>query len=153
MSQAKYQSVKKNLIEEVRRLMQIHHEYVPYSFSDTKDYLSGCVFVMDCQASESMSLEKLIADGYPNPEFISNFLEVFITVDDLKGFSDSKEQAKFFKDYIESELLFYRFKDSSKFETIDDVLNAVNEFCFWSPKFIMLNSVWHNICDLSVLEH
>lgn len=133
------------------KILQGHYEHVPNQFSNNQNYQNGCVIVLDSNEAMDISIDDLIEDGYPHPEFLSEFLDVSIE-DDETGTENIEDMAEIIVEDIGTNLIFYRFKDDSKLETLEDVLRAVNKFSFWSPIYIMLNGKWYNTYDIGAVD-
>lgn len=146
------EEIKKQLKEEVKKLMQQHYEHVPNQFSSSPDYLNGCVIVMDSKDAMDICLDSLIEDGYPKPDSLSEFLDVMIGNYEVDELDSIQESAAWIDEDIGMNFMFYRFKDSSKFKVLDDVLNTVSEFSFWSPIYIMLNGHWYNTFNVGAVD-
>ena len=63
-----------------------------------------------------------------------------------------QECAAWVDEDISMNTTFFRFKDASEFNQLEDVLKAVNKFSFWLPTYIMLNGTWYDTYEIGAVD-
>lgn len=138
-------SLKEEIKKNVGEIIAQHYDFVPEQFSNAENYAKGCVIVMDCKDAMDIDLDSagLIQDGYMSPESTLKLLDVYLSQYEFEEDETAQECSEAFIEYI-GENVFFRFKDSSSFKALNDVLKAVREFSFWSPIYVMLDGTWYD---------
>lgn len=67
-----------------------------------------------------------------------NLLDIFMVENRQEEYENTKEYVESFVYYI-NDLSFFLFKDSSKYNNVEDVLIEVRKHSFWMPSYVIIN--------------
>lgn len=147
---------KEGILSELQKIVEGHYQHVPDQFSHRQNYLDGCVIAMDIKEAMDIVLDDgdigIIEDGCPKPEYLLGLFEVALDNYGLDDNENIQECAAWVDEDISMNTTFFRFKDASEFNQLEDVLKAVNKFSFWLPTYIMLNGTWYDTYEIGAVD-
>lgn len=119
--------------------------YTPDQETTPDHFGHGCLFIMEDKDAMDLNIEGTGIIRCPPPNAVSTLklLDDFMEQNERENNGNAKEYVESFVDYV-NELSFFLFPDSSKFNTIDDILMEVRKHSFWMPLYVIINGEWFN---------
>lgn len=119
--------------------------YTPDQETTPDHFGTGCLFAMDDKDGMDLNVEGtgIIRCPHPNAASTLKLLDVFMKQYEREENENAQEYVESFVDYV-NDLNFFLFQDSTKYNTVDDVLTEVRKHSFWMPLFVIINGKWFN---------